>query len=68
MNGKERVLISEKTEIVFAKPISLADISRAIFWAHFAETSDGTLVAHECAASPSQSIRHRPSTAATIRR
>ena len=31
VNGKERVLISEKTEIVFAKPISLADIKPGDF-------------------------------------
>ena len=70
VNGKERVLIGEKTEIVFTRPISLADIKPGDFLGvRYLKRPDGTLVAHEVRRFPSQSIRATaPSTAATTRR
>ena len=62
VNGKERVLLGEKTEIVFAKPISLADIKPGDFLGVTSQKRpDGTLVAHEVRRFPKPvNPGHRP--------
>ena len=62
VNGKERVLISEKTEIVFTRPISLADIKPGDFLGVTSQKRpDGTLVAQEVRRFPKPlNPGHRP--------
>jgi hypothetical protein len=62
VNGKERVLLGEKTQIVFARPISLSDIKPGDFLGVTSQKRpDGTLVAHEVRRFPKPlNPGHRP--------
>jgi hypothetical protein len=62
VNGKDRVLLGEKTEIVFAKPISLSEIKPGDFLGVTSQKRpDGTLVAHEVRRFPKPvNPGHRP--------
>jgi hypothetical protein len=62
VDGKEKVTLGEKTEIVFAKPIALADIKPGDFLGVTSlKRPDGTLVAHEVRRFPKPlNPGHRP--------
>src|SRR5918999_5255834 len=62
VDGKENVTLGEKTEIVFAKPIALADIKPGDFLGVTSlKRPDGTLVAHEVRRFPKPlNPGHRP--------
>ena len=62
VNGKERVVLGEKTEIVFTKPIPLSDIKPGDFLGVTSQKRpDGTLVAHEVRRFPKPvNPGHRP--------
>src|SRR5687767_7986188 len=62
VDGKERVTLNEKTEIVFTKPIALADIKPGDFLGVTSQKRpDGTLVAHEVRRFPKPvNPGHRP--------
>ena len=62
VDGKERVVLNEKTEIVFTKPIPLSDIKPGDFLGVTSQKRpDGTLVAHEVRRFPKPvNPGHRP--------
>ena len=62
VNDKERVVLVEKTEIVFTKPIALSDIKPGDFLGVTSQKRpDGTLVAHEVRRFPKPvNPGHRP--------
>ena len=62
VDGKEKVTLGEKTEIVFAKPIALSDIKPGDFLGVTSQKRpDGTLIAHEVRRFPKPlNPGHRP--------
>ena len=62
VDGKERITLSDKTEIVFTKPIALSDIKPGDFLGVTSQKRpDGTLVAHEVRRFPKPvNPGHRP--------